>query len=46
MEKVEAFYKVKERKNSVARPIDPSDSIFASGGPSLTFVQDRELKRL
>ena len=36
--KVKSFYKVKERKWSVNRPIDTTESFIASGGPSKHFV--------
>ena len=43
--KVKSFYKVKERKFSVSRPIDTTESFIASGGPSMHFVSQREVGR-
>lgn len=43
--KLKKFYRNKERKFSVTRPIDSKESFIASGGPSMHFVSSRELGR-
>ena len=45
-DKIEAFYKNKDRKRSITKPIDASESFLASGGPSKLMVVERNLKRL
>ena len=35
------FYRVKDRKFSINRPIDASETLFASGGPSKLIVRER-----
>ena len=39
--KIMNFYKVKGRKFSINRPIDASETLFASGGPSKLIVRER-----
>ena len=39
--KIMNFYKVKERKFSITRPVDASETRFASGGPSKLIIRER-----
>ena len=35
------FYKVSDRKHSINRPVDASETQFASGGPSKLIIRER-----
>ena len=39
--KLTNFFKFKKRVHSITRPIDPSESQFASGGPSNRIIRER-----
>ena len=39
--KIMNFYKVKNRRHSINKPIDASETLFASGGPSKLIVRER-----